>query len=68
MAVLKTRMVGYAPDPRGREKPLEVVYLCEEPPRRGLDWPLWMYPFVGINLGWLVITAIGLANQIATGH
>lgn len=32
MRDIQTTCVGYAPDPRGRDYPLEVVYLTEKPP------------------------------------
>lgn len=47
--VLKTRMVGYAPDLRHPLAPREVVYVCEEAKR-----PLWRDIFSFYTLGTMI--------------
>ena len=51
MSALQTRQIGLAPDERGRDRPLEIVYECEVARKPSLFVEQWSAPNSWVSLG-----------------
>lgn len=59
MRTLQTTFRGYAPDQRGRDRPLEVVYETERAPRPSWALKIWTL----VCCGGTVYVIVGAALQ-----